>query len=207
MLQENIPASTAQDLSQVLAQRLGLRNVQYLKGGGMGKAFVIDQNRILKITSDVAEFNNSMRLLGKTPKYLPNIYLCKNIKYNDEIYYVIVQEKIDTSKSKEYFQLFYELEMFLSSNYKIYNDDLFDDFTYNDNANKEILSALNKYNRNLFQFVIQIFYCLKEAKNFNIQTNDIHSDNLGLKDGHLCIFDLTGDNNFTHNHNEPENLD
>lgn len=67
------------------------------EGGNFGVAYNIGDGKVLKITKDKTEAINSKKLIGKTTQHLANIYEVKFIKSNDNIFYIIILEMLDTT--------------------------------------------------------------------------------------------------------------
>ena len=61
-------------IANALAQKLNLGTPDYLGGGGFGHAYLINGNRVLKLTSDVCEIDAGLKIQRAKPKTLVGVY-------------------------------------------------------------------------------------------------------------------------------------
>jgi len=144
---------------------LGYNIIKAIGGGSYGNCFLEDNGNIVKITNDRSNAIASQSLIGKNLEYLSNVYRVIKVVDNNIALYVIEMESCDTknldkNKLKNIFNLFSYKKMNVI--YKIYP---------------------NSYVRDFLK--IQ-----EEARENEIRLDLQNSGNFGLKNGHLCAFDL-----------------
>lgn len=84
-------------MARYISEKLGFGDVKYLGAGSFGFAFEGPDNKVLKITKDKSEYINSKKIEGKNLKHAAIIYAT----YRYGGHYVILLEKLDTSKRNE----------------------------------------------------------------------------------------------------------
>lgn len=197
----------ANELAKQIAVKLELTAPRYLGGGGFGHAFEINDNLILKITSDMGEADAGLRLTRANPKHLGKVF---------NVYKVF-----DTQENKSYFALLEEnindkpIERFRKYEANI-NKIKPNDMDYGD-----ILIAIKKpkrFNRDemqefakhvltdnpeagvgeadrqaAYEFLLGVFDIRQELLDYGIKSTDyISMENLGYKNGVLKFFDIGG---------------
>jgi hypothetical protein len=152
-------------------------NIFYLGKGEFGKAYLIGNNMVLKLTSSKTEYEIANKILNANSKLyndaFANIYEVGKYK-ND---YYIIMEELDTDSKIE--DLYYELTNLLDQQnlpiqyvgYLEYNED-------------EISDELKN-------FINSIDYINRAYNNLGIEASDIQPDNLGYdKNNNLKAFDI-----------------
>ena len=93
--------NTADIVANKVAEKYQLGIPKYVGSGLNGAAYDIGDNKILKVTADKSEANESNNLIGKPLKYIANPYKVYSItpKSNKSIpeTYVIILEKLKTN--------------------------------------------------------------------------------------------------------------
>lgn len=176
------------DLVDKVANKLGYRNPQYLASGSKGDAFGLTNSMVLKITYDVEEAKVANKLKTKNTKYLANYYDVRRLIGADIEFetFSIVLERCDLLDPEEvrifdkildwfYFDQYQRNEVSLNDiNVRITEIDFKPDF-------QKVKKMFNDY-----------YNILKEMKKYNIDSQDIHSGNLGFskRTGNLVYFDV-----------------
>ena len=105
---ENLSDRTYSDkLAKEIAGKLGLTTPKYMGGGGNGFAYEINDNLVMKLTTDVSEADAASRLMRGRPVHIATIFnLYKVIDTEeDKSIYVIMQENVN-DKPLEKFRKF-----------------------------------------------------------------------------------------------------
>lgn len=84
-------------INKIVSKYTDNKAIKLGEGGNFGVAYDIGNDKILKFTKDKTEAINSKKLIGKTPKHLSNIYDVKFFRNGDNIYYIILLEKLQTT--------------------------------------------------------------------------------------------------------------
>ncbi len=93
-------------LSEALILHPQIKNLNYLGGGNRGEAYLLNDNKVLKITNDYKEYSSAMIIKNRNLKHIINVYDvwsvdCTYDEEETEIIYVIIEEYIDTSSKKD----------------------------------------------------------------------------------------------------------
>jgi hypothetical protein len=187
------------DTIKVLKNDFGFDKIEYAGEGHFGMAFVVNDDKILKLTNNEDEIRGIKKVLNKD---IPGVIHYYDVKhYPDSNVYAILMDKVDLLSPEEetvYTTMYYEGSNYFPSDFwdlfndknerkeivKIVSDRLSDpypedelepyDLDYN-----EIVDYIKKYKKLL----------LKLVKN-DIPTADLHGGNIGVKDGELIHFDV-----------------
>lgn len=145
-----------------IADKLGYKLKTNLDSGNSGVAYMLEDSKVLKITTDKTEFLVANKLKGKNLKRISNIF--ETYKIKDQDVYIIVLEYLD-SLSEELFEL---VEEYNGTNIK------------------------NKNNPEFDWLKIQLNDIETELKNNGISnpTDFDWWMNMGLKNGNLAVFDV-----------------
>jgi hypothetical protein len=87
-------------LPQVL-KKLGIKAADFIGGQANGSAYDIGGNKILKITRDKSEAVNCQKLIGKNLNHIADVYMVKQFTMQNREFYIIVLEKLNTTKPFE----------------------------------------------------------------------------------------------------------
>jgi len=211
---ENINPDTSQHLANYVAKINGLSEPQLMENGSgeWGHAYK-SGNKVIKITSDSSEANNSEKIKGKKNKNIADIYdvlKVENLPNNEDGVYVIILELLDTNPNlvKEKIN---NLSDFFSSEIGVSFDEV---FVYEVGSSSwsetyEIIEEafIEKNEIDLKNFFHSILDINNELKSNNIDSMDfLNYLNLGYKNGNLAFFDLGGANNTSENSESTTNL-
>lgn len=144
-----------------IAEKLGYKLKINLNSGNSGVAYLLHDNKVLKITTDITEFLVANKLKGKNLKKISNIYETHKIK-NQNVYIIILEYL--NPLSEELFEL---IEEYNTTNIKYKDDSKFDQL-------KEQLKEIE----------------LELKSNGITNPTDFDWwMNMGLKNGNLAVFD------------------
>jgi len=202
-------------LARAVAGKLGLTAPRYLGGGGNGFAYEINDNLVMKLTTDVSEADAASRLMRGRPVRIATIFNLYKVVDTDEdkSVYVIMQENVQ-DKPLEKFRKFEADISKISPDGMGYEDILFSikkphKFNYEQSLElaKKILTdnpkaGVSETDRQAaYEFLVGMIEIRKELLEFGIKSTDyIAILNLGYKDGVLKFFDTGG----YHGVNEPD---
>lgn len=177
-----------------VAKKLGYKTIKKLSSGSYGIAYLLNNDKVLKFTTDRNEYANSKSLIGKKLEHFPTYYYAKKLKMENQLksvklddVHIIVMDYIPKPDPKE-MECFRDggLEFFHSYLTK-YGDipsdyDIADDMI-GEYGNGECYNLLKKY-------IPQIKTFRQEAQENNIDFLEFHEDNMGIKDGKLIYYDI-----------------
>jgi hypothetical protein len=199
--------SYADELVRDVADKLNLTTPKYLGSGGFGFAYEIDDNVVLKITSDVSEADAASKLMRANPEHLSEIYNLYKIHdtENDKSFFVILQENI-ADKPIDRIRELQNIISEINPSDMHYEDILVDirkpnrfDFDEWQEFAKQILTAnpnagVSDADRQAaYEYLMDILKIRQELIDYNIKSTDyITINNLGYKNGKLKFFDIGG---------------
>lgn len=186
------------EIAQKIAFELGEEIVTDLGTGAWGKAYSTKSGKVLKLTSDISEFNRAYTLsrTKNRTKYLINYYnVGEIIGCNIEAYYILMDQVFPLS-NLEYNILdddfINTVIIDIVDGVKITKNIFIDDALkylnmYNNYSDNEIKKSLEK----LYPHIVNI---AKELKLHKIHSFDFHGGNIGWdKDKkYLVYFDIGG---------------
>ena len=202
------PMSLEKDYSSKIASafaaKLNLGEPQYLGGGGYGYAYLINDNKVLKITTDTCEVDAGLKIQRGKPKtlvYVYNIYKIIDSEKNISVY-ALIEEHIANKPIDEFLKYVSVLNE-IQPNPNLYGNLLialrkkkFDEYVelsqkiLTDNSNINVSQADRE---NAYHFMMGLFEIKKELIQLQIKSDDYSNlDNLGYKDGILTYFDIGG---------------
>lgn len=168
--EEYLPNQMSHEYITNMVKKFGYNIVKKLSGGAYGFAYLLDNNNVLKITSQVS-WNNAVaayKLLNIKNEYLVDFYNVFEVKIGDkDSFYLIEMEYIDTETiNKEN----------LENMFRLYN--------YNK------INAKSIYGYFFGNYYKDIKKMKKELDDKGISWDVARMSNFGIKNGHLCAFDL-----------------
>ena len=198
----------AQELADATVKKLNLNAPKMLGKGAFGFAFELDDNQILKITTDVSEADSATKLMRTHPKYIAdvfNLYKIVDTENNNAPFYGIIEENIINKPLNEFLRYDNVISKILPNN--MYFGDILHilikpkKYDYNliiDTA-KKILTDKPEANisqadrTGAYKYIIGLLNIRNELVNLDIKSYDyIEPKNLGYKDGVLKYFDVGG---------------
>jgi hypothetical protein len=208
---EELDVEYVNKIAKVVTEKLNLGEVMHLGGGGYGQAYLLNNNRVLKITTDACEVDAAGKTMGSGAKTLINVYKVYKIidTTENKMAYALIEDYIPHKPYKDFTKYIdniadisdslYNNLIRISSGKKSkdeFADKTFDDFpeiaklilTENPSANKSAIDRQNAY-----KFMLGIFEIKKELISLNIKSNDfLNVKNLGYNNGILTFFDIGG---------------
>ncbi|NOQ23150.1 MAG: hypothetical protein GQ565_10955 [Candidatus Aegiribacteria sp.] len=166
----------------------GIPRIEHFLGKGFwGAVYMLTNNTVLKITRDEKEARTSASIIGKHNSCIVDIFQVYRLSICRlrTPYYFIVRENIDTHGmlGDEDAELLELTQQIMSESYKEQRIEPFE----------ERKGSLGKNRcRHLREKAgIAAMKIMRELKNNSIVFNDFHKDNIGVKNGQFCIFDLS----------------
>lgn len=192
-------------------KKLGIKQYMHIgECGSFGCAFEIGNNQVLKLSTDQSEAIESNKIKGLKLNYLANIYNVYKVDFNENVYYIILCEKLKTEPNQ--FKLLYnKLNKIFRKSLNIPTIEILVDYyqedltSYNSELKIKIDNVLDK-NSQEGKFYYQLLAIIDELRKYGIQSSDyVNYKNLGYKsNGNLGFFDIGfGDTNPNY---EPETL-
>ena len=199
--------SYADKLAKEVAGKLELSTPKSLGGGAMGFAYEIDNNLVMKLTSDISEADSASKLLRGRPEHIATVYnLYKVVDTDtDKAYFAIMQENINDKPIEKMRRdigvideisptgMSYEDIMIRIKRPSKFNYNKFVELAQHiltDNPETNISEVERK---SAYDFLIGMLDIRKELLEFGIKSTDyITIGNLGYKNGELKYFDVGG---------------
>ncbi len=212
LIDEGIVKEYGDRMANFVTKYLGLGSPKYLGGGFNGKAYTVD-DKVLKITSDLSEANENLKLIGKPLNYIAQPYhvyvLTPKSGSTTQRAWVILLEKLKLNDN--YFQrMFNRLEtitelLFSHDRYNILETYYYYRQTYNNAYKDDIEIYLNK-NPEDSKFYHGILNIIDELISYGIESLDyMNYRNLGFKpSGNIGYFDVGAGNDDESIENKPE---
>jgi hypothetical protein len=175
--------------------------VKCLGEGGYGKAYLLNNNTVLKITTDSLEYSLAEKMKGFKLNHIANVY--DTFKIPETRYKVIVMEYLEMAND-ELKNLFTKLVLFIKNEILGNRDGNFFGYHLTDEVREKTYYSLNngfpfsttEQNRMIMADIfVQLCEAIDEIKQFrandpNGHICDIHSGNFGFdKQGVLKMFD------------------
>lgn len=174
------------DIANKIARELGEEIDNFISGGGFGYAFETKSGKVLKITSDEAEFHLAYRLSKnrKWMKCLINYYnvgeIFDDISYSDNKWrgrdfkwYILMDKVLPLNDMENNVMGFYQAIIQYNTNYweKINDKDLID---------KKLQSGWDEDRIEVIKMLYpHVLNICKELKLHKIEQTDFHGGNLG----------------------------
>jgi hypothetical protein len=183
----NIDIDSLELLSRICDRNSIPRIKHYLGKGNWGAVYLLTNNTVLKITRDAKEARTCTSIIGKHNSCIVDIFQVFRLSIGGlkTPYYFIVRENIDTLETliDEETELLELMQQILSESYKD---------ARSDNSLKISDIAKNNERRNLWdRAYAPAMKINRELKENCILFSDFHKDNIGIKNGQFCIFDLS----------------
>lgn len=181
------------------AEQTNRKIVSFLGSGDHGNAYLTDDDKVIKITTDFSEYVESKKLIGLNPKHLIKIYnscVIKSDKLKRELpelngLWIILQEKVNHDEIIQK-ELFYGLTEAFE---KKFNEDFFGVLSFY-HTNQITKSKMYEYLTNIDlepeweNYFEQVIEMIDELKKYNIKSVDYGSTNFGFRGNTLVYFDI-----------------
>jgi hypothetical protein len=174
----------------------GVKIDKFLGSGSWGAAYSTTDNRVLKFTYDDKEYEAARQLVGEKNTYLVDLYGVEKLGKGN---YAILMEKIQPlndryKKAVENFDRLLDKQYIVGAGSveigRTWADILSDGYDEDmaahlasQNTESGIMSPVEVYKN-----MLNIY---KEAMDNGVMLTDMHTENLGIKNGHLAALDLS----------------
>jgi hypothetical protein len=200
----------AQELANATVEKLNLNiNAPEMIGkGAFGYAFELNNNEVLKITTDISEADSASKLIRAHPKYIAdvyNLYKIVDTEKNDVTFYGIIQENIVNKPVNEFLKYDSIISKIMPNNMhfgdlllyylkpKRYDYNLIMDTAKKILTDKPEANVSQTDRKDVYNYLIGLLNIRNELFNLDIKSHDyIEPKNLGYKDGVLKYFDVGG---------------
>ena len=177
----------------LVRQKTGYKLDKFVGSGTCGAAYELPNNIILKVSTDGKEADAAEDLKEKESEYLADIY--KVIVVENETFVILLEKLENLTQSQIYaFNCFWKSYMDFKSLYNTETLPVFLATGYNKDL-AELLKQEDKFNKVPGYSTLQIYEDLlmiyNEAKSKGVLVTDIQVDNMGQKNGHLSMFDIS----------------
>lgn len=143
-----------------------------IRKGNSGSAYHTECGKVIKLTKDKSEFENSLKVMGKKH---PNIVYIFDVFEYKEGYYAIVSELLDIEKYKKVtYELFEHIEEFhnISSDIKYIDPSEIDLSSNHLDIFKQVVSGIHK------------------LESLGVYCYDVAESNVGFRGEEIVLFDL-----------------
>lgn len=197
----------ADELAKDVAIKLNLTEPRRLGGGANGFAYEINDNLVLKLTSDISEADAASKLLRGKPEHIATIFKLYKVHdtETDKAYFAILQENVNYKPIEKFKSMQNDITE-ISPDGLSYVDIMFGmkkpkRFDYNQMLEfaKKILTDNPEANvsqqerQEAYEFLVGMIEIRKELLDFQIKSVDyIENRNLGYKNNILKFFDTGG---------------
>lgn len=166
---------------------------KFIGSGEHGDAYLTEDDKVVKITTDKSEYDESRKLLNTRPTHLPIIYDCFSVESKRLIrpLWIIVLEHLEHNRNEQEF-LFGRLESAFEYDLDLnLMDELFS-YQVDHKTTDEMIDLLNHLNISdeVVYYYDQIIAMIDEMKKYGIKSIDYGPNNLGFRGDTLVFFDL-----------------
>lgn len=166
---------------------------KFIGSGEHGDAYLTKDDKVVKITTDKSEYDESRKLLGKNPTHLPIIYDCFSVesKRLTRPLWIIVLEHLQHSKKIQEL-LFNTLRGAFEEQLKIDLLETIESYQIDMISTDEMIDYMNhlKVNKHVLDYYGQIIDMVDEMKKYGIKSIDYGPNNFGFRGNTLVFFDL-----------------
>ena len=175
------------------AEQTNHKIVSFLGSGEHGNAYLTDDNKVIKVTTDKSEYFESRKLVGKNPTHLPKIYDCyvvESKKLVTPIWVILLEYVKYDDKLQE--RLWWTLSDAFEEQLNL---DLMDELSYlqvNVNTVDHMVDLMNHLDisEEILNYYGQLISMIEELKKYNIKSVDYGPKNMGFRNDTLVFFDL-----------------
>lgn len=181
-------ASTYDYIAQKIGKKLKFNIIEELGNGVSGKAYLIDDNKVLKITTSRTEVVVSQKLLNQENKRTSTIYNLFRLKYKgipeNESLYAIILEYLSPVSDHVDNRVLFQIERFVMR--KMGKDRCLSEMGSSYNIFKNPKEHLTMFS-DLFDMYTEL------DKIGLLKSNDVHIGNIGMKNNKFAIYDIQVD--------------
>lgn len=177
-------------ITSKVTKKLNIQDYNLIDFGFFGAAFKIDNNKVLKITTDESEIINAYHIKKHKSEFFPEIYELKRVKADGRDYGLLITEYIPNSISEYEYST---ADMFLRNILEEKHPDMEmeEDMVYMLTYSYELATEIYDDIKRLK--LLKQIYDLSEFNYFNkdIVVDDLHKENLRRRDdGSLVYIDF-----------------
>lgn len=181
------------------AEETNRKIVKFLGSGEHGNAYLTDDNKVVKVTTDLSEYSESRKLLNVNAKHIAKIYDCfivESKKLKRELpnlrgMWVILLEKVEHDEIQQRILFNGLVESFEDQ----FDEDFFGvlSFFHTGQISK---SKMYEYLKELDvdyeweNYFVQIIEMIEELKEHNVKSVDYGPANFGFRGDTLVYFDI-----------------
>jgi hypothetical protein len=166
---------------------------KFIGSGEHGNAYVTDDDKVVKITTDKSEYDESRKLLGKNPVHLPKIYDCFSVESKRIVrpLWIIVLEHVEHNR-KEQEYLFNHLMDAFEDDLGLNLMDELSGYQVDVYSTDEMVDYLNHLDisDDVVDYYGQIISMIDEMKRYGVKSIDYGPNNFGFRGDTLVFFDL-----------------
>lgn len=166
---------------------------KFIGSGEHGDAYLTEDDKVVKITTDKSEYDESRKLLNKKPTHLPIIYDCFSVesKRLTRPLWIIVLEHLEHDKEKQRY-LFTKLEDAFENDLRLDFFEQLSSYQVGMISTDEMIDYLNhlEISKSVADYYGQMISMIDEMKKYNIKSIDYVPTNLGFRGKTLVFFDL-----------------
>lgn len=166
---------------------------KFIGSGEHGDAYLTEDDKVVKITTDKSEYDESRKLLNKKPIHLPTIYDCFSVeskRLTRPLWIIVLEHLRHNRKEQEY--LFNHLEDAFENDLGLNFMDELSSYQVDHNTTDEMIDFLNHLNvtEDIVEYYGQIISMIDEMKKYGIKSIDYGPNNFGFRGNTLVFFDL-----------------
>lgn len=181
------------------AENTGREIVKFLGSGEHGNAYLTNDNKVVKVTTDLSEYSESRKLINVNAKHIAKIYDCfivdsnklKRELPNIRGMWVILLEKVDHDEIKQRLLFNGLVESFEEQ----FDEDFFGILSFF-HVGEIDKTKMYEYYKNIDidsewkDYFKQLIELIEELKKYNIKSVDYGPANFGFRGNTLVYFDI-----------------
>lgn len=186
-------------IAKKFAEETNRKIVEFLGSGAHGNAYLTNDNKVIKITTDKSEYDESRKLLNKNTVHLAKVYDCyvvESKKLKRELpnlrgMWVILLEYVESNRNEHEF-LFNQLLDAFEEDLGLNLMDELSSYQVGINSTDDMIDYLNHLNisEDAADYYGQIISMIIEMEEYGITSIDYGPNNFGFRGNTLVFFDL-----------------
>ena len=166
---------------------------KFIGSGEHGDAYLTEDDKVVKITTDKSEYDESRKLMGKNPTHLPIIYDCFVVESKRIVrpLWIIVLEHLEHNRMIQQL-LWYSLSDAFEEQLLLDLSEVIESYQVGIVSKNEMNDYKNdlKITKNVTDYYDQIIDMIDEMKTYDIKSIDYGPNNFGFRGDTLVFFDL-----------------
>lgn len=167
--------------------------IKFIGSGEHGDAYLTEDDKVVKITTDKSEYDESRKLMNKDSLHLPTIYDCFTVesKRLTRPLWIIVLEYLKHNREEQEY-LWYELSDAFEEQLKLDLLEVIESYQVNTLSTDDMVDYMNHLNikEEILDYYGQIISMIDEMKKYGIKSIDYGPNNFGFRGDTLVFFDL-----------------